>query len=150
MMTATHRDRSPARSAGRGSRTELAVRGVVVLGLAVDAYIHFTLAPAMQLAAPDGLGGGFLFRAQAGGAALVAVLLLVTGRRWSYALAGLVALSALGPVLLYTFVNVPAIGPVPSMYDPLWSWQKIVSIVAEALALGFAAWGLRLTGRHTT
>lgn len=127
---------------------ELLVRGVVVLGLAVDAVIHLGVAPAMELAAPDGLGGGFLFRAQATVAGLVAVLLLVTGRRWAYVLAGLVALSALGPVLLYHFVDVPAIGPIPSMYDPLWSPEKVISIVGEALALAFAVVGVRLTSRR--
>ena len=140
-MTGTHR----ARRTGRGSRAELATRGVVVLGLAVDAYVHLTMAPVMQLAAPGGMGAGFLFRAQAVAAVLAALLLLVTGRRWAYVLAGLVALSALGPVLLYHFVNVPALGPIPSMYDPLWSPEKVVSIVAEALALVFAVVGVRLT-----
>lgn len=124
---------------------ELVARGVVVLGLAVDAFIHLRVAPAMEIAAPGGLGGGFLFRAQATVAALAALVLLVTGRRWAYVLAGLVALSALGPVLLYHFVDVPAIGPIPSMYDPLWSPEKVISIVGEALALGFAIWGFRLT-----
>ena len=49
------------------------------------------------------------------------------------------------PVLLYHFVDVPPVGPVPSMYDPLWSPEKVVSIVGEALAAGFAARGLALT-----
>lgn len=124
---------------------ELLTRGVVVLGLALDTFVHLRVAPAMQVAAPGGLGGGLLFRAQATLAGLAALLLLVTGRRWAYALAGLVALSALGPVLLYHFVDVPAIGPIPSMHDPLWSPEKVVSILGEALALGFSVVGMRLT-----
>lgn len=127
---------------------ELVTRGIVVLGLAVDAFVHVRVAPAMDVAAPDGLGGGLLFRAQAVAAGLAAVVLLVTGRRWAYVLAGLVALSALGPVLLYHFVDVPAIGPIPSMYDPLWSPEKVVSIVGEALAVVFAVVGVRLTSRR--
>jgi hypothetical protein len=129
----------------RGTTTEIVVRAVVVLGLAVDAFIHLRLAPVMDVAAPDGIGGGNLFRMQGVVAGAVALLLLLTGRWWAYAIAFLVALSALVPVLLYHFVNVPAIGPIPSMYDPLWSPEKVISIIGEALAASFAAWGFMLT-----
>ena len=99
-------------------------------------------------ASGSGLGLGERFGA--GGmwgvvAGVVALLLLLTGRWWAYALAFLVAVSALGPVLLYHFVNVPAIGPIPSMYDPLWSPEKVISIVGEALAAAFAVRGFMLT-----
>ncbi|WP_202613538.1 hypothetical protein [Ornithinimicrobium cerasi] len=124
---------------------EVVVRAVVVLGLVVDAFVHLRMAPVMDIAAPGGIGGGNLFRLQGAVAAAVALLLLVLPRWWTYALAAAVALSALGPVLLYHFVDVPAIGPIPSMYDPLWSPEKVVSIVGEALAAGFALWGLALT-----
>jgi hypothetical protein len=137
--------RSPSSAPNVAGPREPVVRAVVVLGLAVDAYIHLSLAPVMQIAAPDGLGGGTLFRLQGGIAAAVALLLLVRPRWWTYAVATLVALSALGPVLLYHFVDVPAIGPVPSMYDPLWSPEKVISIVGETLAAGFGIWGARLT-----
>ena len=126
-------------------RTELVVRVLVVLGLVVDAVVHLRMAPVMDIAAPGGIGGGNLFRAQGAAAAVVAVLVLVTGRWWAYAVALVVALSALGPVLLYHFVDVPAIGPIPSMYDPLWSPEKVVSILGEALAAAAAIVGLVLT-----
>lgn len=129
----------------RGTTAEVVVRAVVVLGLAVDSFIHLRLAPVMDVAAPGGIGGGNLFRMQGVVAGLVALLLLVTGRWWAYAIAFVVALSALGPVLLYHFVNVPAIGPIPSMYDPLWSPEKVISIVGEALAAAFAVRGYMLT-----
>lgn len=128
-LTATHS------SSRRGSRVELLVRLLVVLGLAVDAAVHLRMAPVMDLAAPGGIGGGTLFRLQGGLAAVSAVVLLLTGRRWAYVLALLVALSALGPVLLYHLVDVPAIGPIPSMHDPLWSPEKVVSIVGQTLAV---------------
>lgn len=130
---------------GRGGRTELLVRAVVVLGLAVDAFVHLRMAPVMDLAAPGGIGGGNLFRIQGALAGAAAVLLLFLPRWWTYAVAVLVALSALGPVLLYHFVDVPAIGPIPSMYDPLWSPEKVVTIIGEALAAGFGLWGMALT-----
>lgn len=128
----------------RGTRTELVVRAVVVLGLAVDAFVHLRMAPVMDVAAPGGIGGGNLFRVQGAAAGAVALLLLLTGRWWAYGIALLIALSALGPVLLYHFVDVPAIGPIPSMYDPLWSPEKVISIVGEAFAAGFSLWGLAL------
>lgn len=131
------------------NRTEPIVRVLVAAGLAVDAVVHQRLAPGMDIAAPDGIGGGNLFRIQGAVAAFAAVLLLVTGRWWAYAIAGLVALSALGPVLLYHFVNVPAIGPIPSMYDPLWSTAKVVSIVAESGAVVLAGVGVALTRPST-
>lgn len=87
---------------------------MVVGALAVEAYLHVDLAEAMQLAAPHGIGGGTLFYIHAGIALVAAILLLVTGSRFGYAVAGLAALSALVPVLLYSFVNVPALGPIPS------------------------------------
>jgi hypothetical protein len=135
--------RAPTR---RGTRAELLVRALVVLGLAVDAVVHLRLAPVMDLAAPGGIGGGTLFRAQGAVAGVAALVLLLTGRRWAYVLAFLVALSALVPVLLYHFVDVPAIGPVPSMHDPLWSVEKVVSVVGEALAASLAVAGAMLTG----
>jgi hypothetical protein len=129
----------------RGGTRELVVRAVVVLGLAVDAYVHLRMAPVMDIAAPGGIGGGNLFRIQGAVAGAAALLLLLVPRWWTYGVAVLVALSALGPVLLYHFVNVPAIGPIPSMYDPLWSPEKVVTIVGEALAAGFGLWGMSLT-----
>lgn len=120
---------------------ELTLRVAVAAALAVDCVVHLQLADAIQLAAPGGIGGGALFRGQAIAAGLAAVLLLATRRRFAYVVAGLVALSAFVPVLLYTYVAVPAIGPIPSMYDPTWSDKKIVSALAEGLAVLLAAVG---------
>lgn len=131
---------------GVGTSRERVVRGVVVLGLAVDAFVHLRMAPVMDVAAPGGIGGGNLFRIQGTVAAVVALLVLLLPRAWSYGLAALVGLSALVPVLLYHFVDVPPIGPIPRMYDPFWSPEKVVSIVGEALALGFGLWGVRVVG----
>ncbi|GAA1178079.1 hypothetical protein GCM10009584_19540 [Ornithinimicrobium humiphilum] len=143
----TTRAEAPTARATSRPRAELVSRAIVVLGLVADTVVHLMLAPVMQVAAPGGVGGGTLFRAQAVVAAVVALLLLVTGRRWAYALALLAALSALGPVLLYHFVDVPPIGPVPRMHDPFWSPEKVVSVAGEALAAIFAVVGLRQTGR---
>jgi len=135
-----HSARRPAR--------EFAIRLLVVAALGVDAYVHFDLADEMQLAAPGRIGGGTLFVIQAGAAIAAAVLLLLTGSRLAYVLAALVALSALVPVLLYTYVNLPALGPVPSLYDPTWYTAKVVSVVAEAAAVVLAVVGIAWAGRR--
>ncbi len=138
---------STAQPSGRRHPAELAVRLALVAMLAVDAVVHFRLAGAMDIAAPGGIGGGTLFRLQATAAVVAAVFLLVRGSRLGYAVAGLVALSAFGAVLLYSVVNVPAIGPIPSMYDPTWYAEKTVSAIAEGLGVVLAATGFVLTGR---
>ncbi len=125
--------------------TERVVRGLVVLALLVDAVVHLRLAPQMQLAAPGGIGGGWLFRIQAVVALLVALYVLLRPSRGAYLVAGLAALSAFVPVLLYTYVNVPAIGPIPSMYDPFWTTPKVISAVAEGLGVLLAGIGVWLT-----
>lgn len=102
-------------------------------GLAIDACVHFQLAPAY-----DSLGStvtqGALFRIEAAVAALVAVLLLLVGRTTVYVSAALVAGSALGAVLVYRWVDVGALGPLPNMYEPVWYPDKTISAVGEAVA----------------
>jgi hypothetical protein len=131
-----------------GAHPRLVLHGiglVVAVGLAVDAVVHLRLAPDYQLAAPGGIGQGNLFRIAAGAAVLTALWLLVRPSRLSFAAAFLVAGGALGAVLLYRYVDVPALGPVPSMYEPLWFPEKTFSAVAEAVAAGAALVGLART-----
>lgn len=125
--------------------TERVVRVLVALALVIDAVVHLRLASQMQLAAPGGIGGGWLFRIQAVLALVAALHLLLRPSRGAYLLAGAVALSAFVPVLLYTYVNVPAIGPIPSMYDPFWTTPKVVSAVAEGLGAVLAGVGVWLS-----
>lgn len=120
---------------------ERVVRVAVVLALGVDAVVHLRLADQMQLAAPGGIGGGWLFRIQAAVALLAALYLLIRPSQSAYLIAGLAALSALVPVLLYTYVNVPAIGPIPSMYDPFWTTPKLVSALAEGMGVALSVLG---------
>lgn len=121
------------------------LRVVVAAGLVVDAVVHLRLASQYQLAAPGGIGQGNLFRVQAVVALLVAVYVLVRGSRTAFLAAGAVALSAFVAVVLYRYVQVPALGPIPSMYEPVWFFEKTLSAVAEgltglvALLAGFTA-----------
>jgi hypothetical protein len=115
----------------------LLLRAVAVAGLAVDVWVHASLES--QYA---GLGGtlsqGRLFGAEAVVAGVIALWLLVTGSRWAWAATFLVAVSALGAVLLYRYVNVGALGPLPNMYEPTWYFRKTLSAYAEAIAAAAA------------
>ena len=122
-------------------RPDLLTRGlglVAAAGLVADAVVHLRLAPGYQVAAPAGIGQGNLFRIEALAAALVALWVLVRPSRLSFAAAFLVAASALAAVLLYRYVDIPAFGPIPSMYEPVWFPEKTLSAVAEAVAAGAA------------
>lgn len=137
----------------RTSRPHLAVRICVALALVVDAVVHLHLAPGYQLSAPSGIGAGNLFRLESAVALAAAVFVLVRGTLIAYAAAFLVALSALGPVLLYRYVDVPAFGPLPAMYEPLWFPEKSLSAVAEAVAVvvaGAALWWMARSHRSTS
>lgn len=132
------------------TRAELPVRVAVVAALSIDAVIHLRLASNYQLAAPSGIGGGNLFRIQAVAAILIGIYLLVRPGRLAYAVAALVLLSAFVAVVLYRYVEVPTIGPIPSMYEPIWYGEKTLSAVAEGVGGVLATVGVLLAGRTTT
>jgi len=111
-----------------------ALRVVTAAGLLVDAGIHLDLAGQYQAAAPGGIGEGNLFRIQAAAAVLLAGFVLLRGTRAAYLGALVTAGAALAAVLLYRYVDVPPLGPLPAMFEPLWFPAKTASAVAEALA----------------
>ncbi|HWC36485.1 MAG TPA: hypothetical protein VG650_16885 [Mycobacteriales bacterium] len=117
-------------------------------GLVIDAVVHLRLASNY-----DPVGGtisqGALFRVEAVVALAAAAAVLVTPwRRAAYALALLVAASAFGAVMLYRYVNVGSLGPLPNMYEPVWFGQKTLTAYAEAGAALSAAAGLLLGPRR--
>jgi hypothetical protein len=120
------------------ARTWLAVRIVliviVVAGLAVDAYTHFDLATGYDPVKTSTLSQGDLFRIESVVAILVGLLLIVRPRRWTAVLAAIVSGSALAAVLLYRYVDVGQIGPIPSMYEASWYTEKTISAIGEAAA----------------
>ena len=120
------------------------LRLLTAAGLAVDAYVHADLATTYDPVVRT-IGQGDLFRVEAGAAALAALLLVLFGTRplvWGYAL--LVAAAGLAAVLLYQYVDVGPLGPLPDMYEPLWYPEKTASAFAEAAATLTAAAGLLL------
>ena len=134
-----------ARSAALG----WALRLLVAMGLAIDAVIHLRLAANYQLAYPQGIGGGNLFRIEAVVATAAAAYVLVRGSRLSYSVALLVALSAFAAVVLTRYVEMPSLGPLPSMYEPLWFFEKSLSAAAEGIAALAAAIGAAIAPRRT-
>ncbi|MFC4912143.1 hypothetical protein [Actinomadura gamaensis] len=110
------------------------LRVLVAAGLAVDAVVHWRYAPQMRYVPGGSIHADTVFYAQAVAAGAVALLVLVHARRWTYALAFLVAASAVGALLLYYYVDVGAIGPLPDMHEPIWYAQKTESLVGEGIA----------------
>ncbi|NHA68712.1 hypothetical protein EPD83_011720 [Phycicoccus sp. CMS6Z-2] len=110
------------------------LRVLVAAALVVDVVVHIRLAGGYQQASPGGIGAGNLFRVEAAVAMAVALWLLVSGSRAAFAASIVVGLSAVVAVLLYRYVDVPAVGPLPAMYEPVWFFEKSLSAVAEAVA----------------
>lgn len=106
---------------------------VTVAGLAVDAYVHLSLAGRYD-AVRATVSQGELFRAEGIAAILAALLLLVRPGRVTAAIAALVAGGGLVALLLYRYVDVGQLGPFPNMYEPLWYAKKTWSMVGEAVA----------------
>jgi hypothetical protein len=119
-------------------RTWLIVRTllivIVVAGLAIDAYVHFDLANTYKGVKTSTLSQADLFRAEGVVAILAALLLIVRPRRYTAAIAAVVAGAGLLAVLLLRYVDIGRIGPIPAMYDPIWYTEKTISAIAEGVA----------------
>ncbi|MFF0905672.1 UNVERIFIED_CONTAM: hypothetical protein RF653_18520 [Kocuria sp. CPCC 205316] len=125
----------------------LLLRVLIAAALVVTAVIHLQLAPGYQQGPHEGIGQGTLFRLQAVASLAAALYVLVRGTRPAYLIAALTALSALAAVLITRYVPLPAIGPLPAMYEPVWYPAKTLTAVAEALAAALACVGYLLLSR---
>jgi hypothetical protein len=128
----------------RVSVAVVVLTALAVAGLAVDAYVHFDLAGNYAPIKTSVLSQATLFRAEGVVAIIAALLLLVRPRRYTAGVAVLVAGSALLALLLYRYVNVGQLGPIPNMYEPVWFTEKSYAGVAEAVAF-VATLGLLVT-----
>ncbi|GAB3665420.1 hypothetical protein GCM10027596_31560 [Nocardioides korecus] len=120
------------------------LRVLIALGLMIDAVVHLRLAGGYQLAQPQGIGQGNLFRLESAVALLSAVYVLLRGTRTSLLIAAGVGASAFIAVVLTRYVSVPSLGPIPPMYEPVWFLQKTISAVAEGLTAVLALVALRI------
>jgi hypothetical protein len=125
----------------------LALRILTALGLFIDAGVHIHLAPGYPAATPGQIGQGNLFLLEGAAALLSGLYVLIRGSRAAYAIALAVAFSGFVAVVLYRYVDIPAFGPFPAMYDPVWFFEKSLSAVAEGAATVFAAMGLVRSAR---
>ncbi len=119
------------------------LRLIAGVGLLVSAYIHLHRAPGYSLVG-DQITEGALFRAQALAAGLAGLALLVRRHRLAWAPAVLVAAGSLVVLVGTVYVNVPAVGPFPPLYEPAWFGEKVVAVASAAAALTAAASGAAL------
>jgi hypothetical protein len=112
---------------------------VVVGGLAVDAYVHFALASTYDQVKSSTVSQGELFRAEGVVATLAALAVILRPRRYTALFAFLVAAGGLAAVLVYRYLDVGALGPLPNMYEPVWYARKTQSAWSEGVAALAAA-----------
>ena len=128
--------------------TSTALTAVVVVGLAIDAFVHFHLASAFSANRTRWLSEPALFRVEAAASLVAAIALLVRRHRATILFAFLLAAAGTVAVVFYRYVDLGAVGPFPNMYDPYWAPpEKALSAVAEALA-AVAAGALLVTERR--
>lgn len=118
----------------RRSRTSLVLAVLAAAGLGYDAKVHLHLAKAYDPIG-DSVTQGGLFRLEAALAIVVAVAVLLSDRPLVWAAAGLTGLAGVGAVVLYRYVDVGSIGPIPNMYEPVWFAEKTRSAYAEGLVV---------------
>ena len=137
-------EQTPRATARRGPRFASWTLRIITAGaLAVDAWVHLDLATRYDPNRGTGpLSQGDLFRIEAVVSGLVALALLVSGRRVVWIAAWLVAASAVGAILLLRYHDPGRLGPLPDMYEPVWVREKAIAGVAEGLALVTATFGL--------
>jgi hypothetical protein len=141
----------PLTRAHRGLPLERAVdyllRLLVAAGLAIDAYVHIHLAGNYDSNAAS-ISQGDLFRIEASLALVAAVVVLVLGRWPGFGLACVVAAGGVAAVVLYRYVDVGKLGPLPNMYEPVWYAEKTASVFAEGAAALLAGFGALWTRRR--
>ena len=124
------------------------LRVATAAALGIDAAVHWQNAPAYDSVTAT-LSQGDLFRVEAAAAVAAGLLVLLRPRPSSWLAALLVGASALAAVLLYRYVHVGAVGPLPDMYENTWQVPgKLLSASAEAATVLLAGLGLHTYRRH--
>lgn len=116
--------------------------------LVIDGYVHAHDAGIYDANSSSVLSQGTLFRLEAAAAVLVAVALAGWPRRAVWTAALLTASSAAAAALLYRYVDVGQLGPLPNMYEPTWATPgKLLSVYAEGAAAALSVGALLLRAR---
>jgi hypothetical protein len=124
---------------------------IIVAGLVIDAVVHFELASNYPYQPSGSISEETLFRIEAVLAILAAAFVVARPGWLSAIVAVAVAGGGLAVLVLYRYVDVGKIGPVPSsLYEPYWYGKKISSVVGQAMATlgGLALAGAEFRVRH--
>ena len=132
---------STAQAVPAVDRATVVLRVLVAVALGVSAYLHFDLAEG-PLAGDGKITLAGMFIGQAVVAALVAIWVLVRGDRISLLAGLLVGGASFLALILSVYVEIPAIGPFPTLYEPLWYTEKVIAAVSAGLATVFAGLAL--------
>ena len=109
---------------------------ITVVGLAIDAYVHLKIAHFYRFNKTSTISEASLFRIEAVLAIVAALLVIVWNNRWAAAFALAVAGGGLILLVLYRYVDVGKVGPIPNMYEPTWNVEhKKLAVVGEAIAI---------------
>ena len=114
----------------RRDRTSLILAVLAAVGLGYDAKVHLHLASTYDSIGTSITQGG-LFRVEAVVAILLAVAVLLSDDWRVWIGVGMTGLAGVIAVVLYRYVDVGKIGPVPNMYEPAWFPEKTHSAYAE-------------------
>ena len=119
--------------------------GAVTLG--VSAFVHIEIARSLPWVA-GGITLMGLFMVRGVIAAVVALWVLVRGDRLAWLAVGAVGLASLAALVLSAYVEIPSIGPLPVIYEPIWDTDKYVAAAAAGAAAVIAP--VALTGMLRT
>lgn len=128
------------------------LRILAAVGLAVGAYIHAKLAGDYGIGLPSSFTSdmplGTLFVAQAAVGFVVAVWLAASDsfRAWLAVL--VVSGGSFVAVVASRYLTVPGFGPIPSLYEPVWTEPAVISAVAEGVSAAACVVALALYGRR--
>lgn len=140
------RDRDDPTRPRPGLDVLLRAAGAAALGY--SGYLHLRIAldrPPLAAAGQLSLSG--LFVAQAAAVAVVVVWVLVRGNVLSWLAFGAVAVGSAAALVLSVYVRIPAVGPFPQLYEPVWYLDKYMAGIAAVIAGVVALLGV-VRARH--
>lgn len=111
---------------------------VAIAGLVIDAWTHFDLASTYRFNRTSTVNEAVLFRIEGALAVIAAVWLLVQPKLLSILFTILLTGGGAFALVLYRYVDVGQQGPIPNMYEPIWTGEKQLSLAGELIALAAA------------
>lgn len=118
---------------------------IAIAGLAIDAWTHFDLASTYRFNRTSTVNEAVLFRIEASLAIVAAVWLLLQPKLLAIVFGVLLTGGGAFALVLYRYVDVGKLGPIPNMYEPIWTGEKQLSLAGELVALAAL---LALLGIH--